>query len=694
MVEQTLEEKLGRPVNAAIIGLGSIGATLSIVTATHWNATQQKGMLYLTNRDHLESKKIRSPSKGLEDMMHCVLAERVQTIDYDKISNILSKGEQSDKADIVFVCVGPSWDRMSDKKEEAYDRIYHNKRNAALVQYVASQLRGFKGLTVYLTALADFSCYTGMLYSGCAAEKIIGMNHVDTMRFRTLIYDVLKKKGIENPKIREYLKAGLRFNPLNLPSWVIGPHHEAWFVPVFPPYVEQMLDALDSSLKSMIETQLREEIAKRHMENFGTTMPEVVLATLEILKAVQDQKTEVEVSTMMSDYTTKSGNIVFAGWPVYFDGLTPIKVGLTLKDDEKSGFERSLKEFIIPHANEIDTEVNPPKNREQIEIAERGIKNYVIGAITSRSVEEFDLEHPDIPRVLLDRSKQEDIRCGMLLNKDTVLVGTSDGLYALNRHSGHADLIVPINNPDGKKKIKSVSALEDKILCSTKSEIYLKEGKRAARVIVDNASNLRTALARIDDKLYIIAAGSINGENGIYVLNTNGQIQEHFDKNIEIEDMVVYGGKLFVTSSNTRVRQIDLRTGKEKFYTPNAEKIEAFHYLFFRRIVGASKSSMCIVDNETQEEKLIQRGKLSFMLAEKEDAIDDFHIETLKGTRSLSVLTTPYLSKCYIFQSEKSVFGRTQEPVVNVIELGAQSPVYTLKNLRESAKAIYVVKND
>ncbi|MFC1741395.1 hypothetical protein ACFL3V_02580 [Nanoarchaeota archaeon] len=252
----------------------------------------------------------------------------------------------SDACDMIFFCfgrgLGVSREKLKSVPPDARQRMFDANIDLA-VDYgrIFGELESKSTLVMCSNPVDELAFFFNEAYIRARNAlpepgQIIGMNHVDNMRFRQLVRDELKKREVF---------------PDDLQVVVYGPHDPRMF-----PVLSQCSALVGGERKRLDELKgvTREVLqdiavkAKRRpfglFEDLGSTSDNTVNAILEMIRAAGNRRDVCTVSYPVPDYPGDAQ--VFMGLPSIFrgQGALPVMEYIeSLDDTEKEEYRRTVR---------------------------------------------------------------------------------------------------------------------------------------------------------------------------------------------------------------------------------------------------------------------------------------------------------------------------------------------------------------
>jgi len=236
-----------------------------------------------------------------------------------------------------------------------------------LVKRYAPLFGANKGTKIVLTNLTDIVTLACSQYSGCKYpdeyQKWVGMNNLDTFRFRSKIYESLVTDNI----------IGSSLDKVPLEAYAIGPHNN----PICLFNWIKLKDIINlsghfhndegelSETARQIINQVHTE-ADRHIYKIGNTTQPTTDAIFETILAIIDERSVVSASTL---YPVGNGKQIYIGMPVVFKHYRAISQ------------PHILDTISEQDENELEKQVNMLRN-DLDSLASQGVlqKGYVVPA--------------------------------------------------------------------------------------------------------------------------------------------------------------------------------------------------------------------------------------------------------------------------------------------------------------------------
>ena len=313
-----------------IIGIGKTGSALANRIALT-SSEETPYNLHLSFTD-IDSKKVKNLEESLEEkklrqtkkIFGCYPPERF-------MENIYS-------TDIIFFTATklPLEERQKAVKEKKESgRLLETEKNLGLVKGYASYFKEhFEGNLVVVSNLTDILSYAFALHSKMDPRRIIGLNHVDTLRLRGKLKTWLKDMG--------RIKKGAE---VEVEAYAIGSHEKPFCVvdKIFANEI-RLYDFV--SKVSEINDYIRKE-GPEHLKALGGTAFEVEEAAFQTALAIMNEDRTITASIPYPP--EKPG--CYIGLPVTFNKGYPFLLddGLwfsNLSDNAREGFQNSLEEIL------------------------------------------------------------------------------------------------------------------------------------------------------------------------------------------------------------------------------------------------------------------------------------------------------------------------------------------------------------
>lgn len=511
-------------VNLSVIGLGHAGKDfiekLKTALTSENNPIMNKeniGKIFLSNRTYSVSSKCRDELDQAGLNASCIKYEELNSI--------------KDETDIalIFFQDPAGWDNFKIllKKDLSSARDSISESNIPLVKDLAEKFNKFKGTTIFYTNNTDVMPY---LFAKLADiedyNKCVGMNFVDTQRFRL---EIKKKfKSLTNNTLQEIQKA-----------FIYGLHDEKYMVPAYP---RELIDNFKGILTPDTIIDIEQKTISKVPErialaggNIHATTSDSTSSTLDILKAILNEKDLVVVSNYVNYIKDRIAIPLFMGWPVRFKGLKSNP--LTLDEIVKSySFDQDqLDNAFLHHLNHMNKlnetfDLEPLYSNKGISYTHRKRMNFKIGLINTDSVDEIDPESDKQTKIF--SRPENDIRCGIKYNHrdtDCILLGCKEGILVLYK----------IDNTVKTKKIKMPLQGKDKIrqICASDDLVYCIDQSNAYRIKIYEGFN-KVEITKFATNIYPEKIGIVNSENDHYILIKHGKTYlSTFDSSLKETDL-------------------------------------------------------------------------------------------------------------------------------------------------------------
>ena len=327
-------------LNVGIIGCGAVGK--EIASELYSNGKFDRGKvskIYLFSSDPPKAYGFRDELTKNPGEVNSVEAYHT-----DKLGKLVNN------LDISIICSGRRLVSQSGNAFRYRDLLINPAakegfcENMAIVRDLAHAHRdgGFDGLSVIVTNLPDLLAYHFAAHAEVNPLQVVGMNHLDTRRFRTSALQEFSKSYKHNSG---------RPCPIDIAEVdgiVIGPHDENLFSALPSnlrfgkfPIIDFLIYSEELEKKIVDMRELVNEALKRLG---GTTAPDVAKATTDVVRAIANEENIAGVSTYIdTDLEGRSIEPIYLGWPVRFEGFTARRQDLKydLWDGEAEGFSKA-----------------------------------------------------------------------------------------------------------------------------------------------------------------------------------------------------------------------------------------------------------------------------------------------------------------------------------------------------------------
>lgn len=332
-------------LNIGIIGCGEVGKNIAYELSEVGRLEDGRGRvskIYLFSTDpskafNLKDELLRNPNE----------VDDVEALHVSKLKMVAKS------LDVSIICSGK---RLVSKDGSAfrYKDLVANpeargrfEENMEIVRNLAYTHRdgGFNGTAVVITNLPDLLAYHFAVSAEMNPLQVVGMNHLDTKRFRISALDAFSDSYKMN------FGENCPVDITEVDGVVIGPHDENLFSPLasnlrLGKFAITRFSIYSNELKKGIEVDTREFVNRILKKMGGTTAPEVAKATADVVRAIANEEYVVGVSVYGDkDLHGKSIEPMYLGWPVKFRGFTAKKQGLKfpLWDEEAERYNSAYR---------------------------------------------------------------------------------------------------------------------------------------------------------------------------------------------------------------------------------------------------------------------------------------------------------------------------------------------------------------
>jgi malate/lactate dehydrogenase len=338
--------------NIGIIGPGDLGrqSAVSLIENEKELLPYKLGTLYMAGKNIQETdlairqvnQRIRKKVRDIVAWGSSDLEELLDKVDIFLITADANRGllekvnAENQRYREVCYRKGAAVDKS---KLKVPDRKELTKNNIEMIKGLAGQFKpGYKGTVIIASNLTDVLAYTFASYSGVNPYRVVGLNHLDTIRLHEAIKGYFKS---DNKLLKDVGEVHLR-------SFAIGPHDNPYCVfnmtsysgldITFPHFLDNQ--GKRTSLASSIDEDVRLD-GRLQMSALRSTNLSTAGAVFETIKACLDGKTEVTASTYFKKHN------VFVGLPVIFrNRAAKINMewyGKALKDYDKDEIVKRIQ---------------------------------------------------------------------------------------------------------------------------------------------------------------------------------------------------------------------------------------------------------------------------------------------------------------------------------------------------------------